>query len=210
MTRVLIASASEVSRSGLASLLAREREIDVVATAATPDAMSRGIVATVPDVIVVESDGDDERSVALVAAAVESGAGPAVVVMTDGPVDLRAVDGRRIGGSAVLPRRAGERELTAAIAAAAAGLIVTHAGADSPQAGAETSRTSRPAATLTPRELEVLRMLGSGLPNKAIALRLRVSAHTVKFHVGSIMAKLHSSSRTEAVTEGIRRGLIYL
>jgi DNA-binding NarL/FixJ family response regulator len=63
---------------------------------------------------------------------------------------------------------------------------------------------------LTERELEVLQLLALGLPNKTIATRLRISEHTVKFHVGSILAKLDASSRTEAVTRAARRGLLAL
>jgi len=61
---------------------------------------------------------------------------------------------------------------------------------------------------ITPREIEVLRMLAEGLPNKEIAGRMRISDHTVKFHISSILEKLGASTRTEAVTIGIRRGLI--
>ena len=53
-------------------------------------------------------------------------------------------------------------------------------------------------------------MMAEGLLNKEIADRLRISEHTVKFHISSIMGKLHASSRTEAVTRGIRRGLVFL
>ena len=63
---------------------------------------------------------------------------------------------------------------------------------------------------LTPRESEVLQMLASGLANKEIATRLAISEHTVKFHVASILGKLGAASRTEAVTLGIRRGLVLL
>ncbi len=63
---------------------------------------------------------------------------------------------------------------------------------------------------LTPRELEVFAMLAEGAGNKAIAWKLAISEHTVKFHVASIMSKLNATSRTEAVSIGIRRGLILL
>jgi DNA-binding NarL/FixJ family response regulator len=73
---------------------------------------------------------------------------------------------------------------------------------------------SRPLAelaeALTPRESEVLQMLASGLANKEIAARLTISEHTVKFHVASILGKLGAGSRTEAVSLGIRRGLVLL
>ncbi len=63
---------------------------------------------------------------------------------------------------------------------------------------------------LTPRETEVLRMVSNGESNKAIAWKLGISEHTAKFHVASILSKLNAGSRTEAVTLGVRLGLIYL
>jgi DNA-binding NarL/FixJ family response regulator len=73
---------------------------------------------------------------------------------------------------------------------------------------------SRPFAELTepltPRESEVLQMLASGLGNKEIAARLAISEHTVKFHVAAILGKLGAASRTQAVSLGIRRGLVLL
>jgi DNA-binding NarL/FixJ family response regulator len=61
---------------------------------------------------------------------------------------------------------------------------------------------------LTPREIDVLEMLAEGFSNKTIAHRLSISDHTAKFHVNSILAKLNAGTRTEAVTRGIRLGLI--
>jgi len=72
------------------------------------------------------------------------------------------------------------------------------------------SRDLFPEEHLTPREQEVLQLMAEGLPNKTIAARLKVSLHTAKFHVASILAKLGASSRTEAVTLGARRGDILL
>jgi DNA-binding NarL/FixJ family response regulator len=64
--------------------------------------------------------------------------------------------------------------------------------------------------TLTAREKEVLEMLGEGASNKSIAYQLNISEHTVKFHVASIFAKLGVNTRTEAVTQALRNGLILL
>ncbi|HLY30664.1 MAG TPA: response regulator transcription factor [Ktedonobacterales bacterium] len=64
--------------------------------------------------------------------------------------------------------------------------------------------------TLTAREREVLQLLAQGFPNKIIAQRLKISEHTAKFHVSSIMTKLGAASRTEAVTLAARRGLLIL
>jgi DNA-binding NarL/FixJ family response regulator len=64
--------------------------------------------------------------------------------------------------------------------------------------------------TLTPRETEVLELLAEGLPNRAIAARLRISDQTVKFHVASISGKLGAANRTDTVRRAVRRGLITL
>ena len=64
--------------------------------------------------------------------------------------------------------------------------------------------------TLTRRELSVLRLVAHGLGNKEIASELGISAHTVKYHLASLLAKLGVHSRTEAVTIGLRRGLVPL
>jgi len=72
------------------------------------------------------------------------------------------------------------------------------------------ARASSEPHLLTWRELQVLRMMAEGLGNKIIADRLGISEHTVKFHIASIFTKLDVSTRTEAVTAGIREGLILL
>ncbi len=63
---------------------------------------------------------------------------------------------------------------------------------------------------LTPRELEVFELLGKGLSNRDIAGVLGISTHTAKYHVGQILAKVGASTRAEAVSEGLRFGLIGL
>jgi len=67
-----------------------------------------------------------------------------------------------------------------------------------------------PPVALTPREIEVLGLLADGASNKIIAHQLGISEHTAKFHVTSILGKLNAGSRTEAVTLGVRMGLVYL
>jgi DNA-binding NarL/FixJ family response regulator len=63
---------------------------------------------------------------------------------------------------------------------------------------------------LTRRELSVLRLVAHGLGNKEIASELGISTHTVKYHLASLLAKLGVHSRTEAVTLGLRKGLVPL
>ena len=68
----------------------------------------------------------------------------------------------------------------------------------------------RSSARLSAREREVLALVAAGISNKGIARELRVSPNTVKFHIASLFAKLGAASRTEAVTQGVRLGLIML
>ena len=63
---------------------------------------------------------------------------------------------------------------------------------------------------LTARELDVLAALGEGLGNRAIAARLGISEHTVKFHLAAIYGKLGATSRADAVRRAFRRGLVHL
>ena len=65
-------------------------------------------------------------------------------------------------------------------------------------------------AALTQRETEVLRLMAQGLGNKGIAAALGISAHTAKYHVAQVLAKLDAHTRTEAVTRGLREGLLPL
>jgi two-component system, NarL family, response regulator YdfI len=109
------------------------------------------------------------------------------------------------GVSAVLEIDAGEGQLAAAVSSAFHGLLVLPAG---------TVETSEPraqlerAAPLTPREIEILGLLAAGDSNKTIAARLSLSVHTVKFHISSILSKLGASSRTEAVSLGLKLGIV--
>ena len=100
---------------------------------------------------------------------------------------------------------ASDEKLAAAVHALASGLHV-HDGKPVPRApfGAELSEP------LTPRELEVLELMAKGLANREIALALGISSHTAKFHVAQILEKAGAATRTEAVRQGLRLGLIGL
>lgn len=112
----------------------------------------------------------------------------------------------RAGICGAIPSDATPQEIEAAVQAVHAGLIVTAPGL-LPQDQSVTEELAEP---LSGRELEVLDLLAEGLPNKLIAHRLNISEHTVKTHVASIFSKLRVSSRTEAVSQAIRRGLVML
>jgi DNA-binding NarL/FixJ family response regulator len=78
------------------------------------------------------------------------------------------------------------------------------------RAGARLDETENSDRALTRRELSVLRLVAQGLGNKEIASELGISTHTVKYHLASLLAKLKVHSRTEAVTIGLRKGLVPL
>jgi DNA-binding CsgD family transcriptional regulator len=103
----------------------------------------------------------------------------------------------------VLPRDADANQIDAAIRAVAAGLIVRWPEAMDSGFGAMHETDGH--ALLTPRELEVLAALAEGMTNKAIARRLTISLHTVKFHVESLFRKLGARTRTEAVAKASER-----
>jgi DNA-binding NarL/FixJ family response regulator len=103
----------------------------------------------------------------------------------------------------VLSRDAGADQIDAAIRAVSAGLIVRLP--DAMDAGFGAMRETDGHTLLTPRELEVLATLAEGMTNKAIARRLNISLHTVKFHVESLFRKLGARTRTEAVAKASER-----
>ena len=107
---------------------------------------------------------------------------------------------------AALPLRATTAELAGAVRAVHAGLLVVHPDVLARAPARDTS--GAPAAPLTAREREILEMMADGAHNRAIATRLGISRHTVKFHVTSILTKLGAESRTEAVTMALRGGLL--
>jgi two-component system, NarL family, response regulator YdfI len=134
----------------------------------------------------------------------------AVVLLSSDPAGAFTPQARRLGVRAVLRDDASAEELEGAIAAARAGLIALHPDALKTSVAARAAEPRGDAASLTPRELEILEMMAEGMSNRTIAGRLSISSQTVKFHVASILAKLGAESRTEAVTFGVRHGLIAL
>ena len=115
-----------------------------------------------------------------------------------------------VGARRMSSRDVTAEQIIAAVHAAAAGLHVmpVEAGVASILRSYTHEPVEEIVEPLTPREMDVLEMLVEGLSTKMIAHRLSISDHTAKFHVNSILAKLNAGTRTEAVTRGIRLGLI--
>jgi len=125
------------------------------------------------------------------------------------PEGIAASDQMFVQYRGVLPRLSSPEEILAGLAAVAAGLQVrAYVPANPLLPGYEPGHTAMPVEALTPRELEVLACLLEGLSNKLIARRLKISEHTAKFHITSILGKLDAQSRTEAVIKAARLGLI--
>jgi DNA-binding NarL/FixJ family response regulator len=214
--RVLVVAAYPAVRAGLVALLAQDRSIQPVEPVQIG---RRGQGWTL-----VERFGDEPAFDAIVvdlAGVVDQGVeelveqlpGVPLVLLGGGP----GGDGRGFGEGpiAYLGPDADGPVLVAAVHAVAAGLTVidpavaTAAGIHTHAPGQDRIETVAVGAEpLTAREREVLRLVADGLPNKTIARQLGISEHTAKFHVGSLLAKLGASSRTEAVTLATRRGLL--
>jgi DNA-binding NarL/FixJ family response regulator len=198
--RVLLVSDDALARAGLAALIAGRNGIEVVGQGGASEASALA-AAREPDVVAWDLGPEGEPPPALGRLEV-----PVVALLWDesqGPEALAA------GARGVVLRDAAPDRLVAALGAVGSGLLVVDAAlADLlPRRRSGGSGLAEP---LTPRESEVLQLLAEGLSNKAIAARLGISEHTAKFHVASVTGKLGASSRTEAVSRGVRRGLITL
>jgi DNA-binding NarL/FixJ family response regulator len=184
--RVLVVGEDPLARSGLVALLAGGDDV-AVAGQASPG------VETPPDLETLHD--------------VAEGRGPALVVLTGG--ESRAPELLGAGARGVLARDTDRPRLVAALQAVALSLVVVDA-----RLAEGALRTRSPAEplveSLTPRELEVLHLIGQGLSNRAIASRLAISEHTAKFHVNAILGKLGAQTRAEAVAQGVRLGLLLL
>lgn len=212
MIRVLIAARSEIMGVGLEALLATYPGLATVGRWQDIASLAPQVETQQPDIVLLELELSDDETLASLEALAAGAHPPALVVLIDDAHGTWVAEALRTGVQAILPRQAHANEIVAAIEAAAVGLVALHRDTIESLLPMLSSalrvlpRSSQQA--LTPREIEVLSMLAEGLGNKVIAWRLGISEHTVKFHLGSIFTKLNASSRTEAVTLGIRQGLI--
>ncbi|HYT24616.1 MAG TPA: response regulator transcription factor [Candidatus Polarisedimenticolia bacterium] len=212
MIRVFIVAASPLIRAGVQSMLADSR-VDIVGSAADLESISGQLVDVEPDVVLVEAGADTHEELLSTLEDAEIAREYPVIVLSEQIKAAWLSDALRAGVRAILPREVTLEQLRAALEAAAAGLLVVHPSElDTvlPATVGSHAPVDELLEPLTRREREVLQMLAAGLANKEIAARLAISDHTVKFHVASILGKLGVSTRTEAVSLGIRRGLVLL
>jgi DNA-binding NarL/FixJ family response regulator len=213
MIRVLVLAESTVVRSGLQAMLREDGRFDPIQCDLSLTELTRLPMPgsrSEPDVVLAEIA--DTRLLSLAPLIGHAERLPLVLLVENVSRSelLRAL---QAGARALLPRTSQPAEIFVAIEAAVAGLTAF---------GQEELDLLLPAATvaehepeplleaLSAREAEVLALMAQGLANKNIADRLNISEHTVKFHVSSILSKLAASSRTEAVTKGLRGGLLVI
>jgi DNA-binding NarL/FixJ family response regulator len=227
--RIFVLSAYPTVRAGLRAVVGARPGWMVVGES-SPGALAGSLAAAsegaVAQVDVLLADVDDLASLATLTATIQPRLGLVAIAAQGGDAALRNGLAGAAGGAGwlgalglgLLPRDAAPEEILAALDAVGHGLVVLERGLAralaSPAPVAPASAGATPIEVhegpLTTRELEVLQLLAEGLPNKIIAQRLKVSEHTAKFHVASIMTKLGAASRTEAVTLAARRGLLLL
>ena len=195
MIRVLVMAPQPGARRDLERIIARDAGLLLIGDESRADVilLGPGAGGHLPRPLCFEHGPDHETP---------------LVVLLDDLERASAARALRAGARAVLPPHASPAAIAAAIRGAAAGLVSVPAALalGAIEGEAEDAR----GGTLTPREREILTLLGEGLVNKEIAVRLGVSEHTVKTHLAAIYEKLDAANRAEAVATGLRRGLIML
>jgi two-component system, NarL family, nitrate/nitrite response regulator NarL len=182
-----------VETAGLRVLLRTGDPVRRQGLAAMVESTGHTLVSDAPDVVLCDLAGS---------ATPPAEAEAPVLALTDHPIsgDLPA---------GVLPREITTNQLDPALRAVAAGLVVRAPGSARSD-GFHAAVDDAFAPLLTPREAEILTLVGQGMSNKAVARALGISFHTVKFHLEALFAKLDATSRAEAVAKGLRSRIIEL
>lgn len=201
MIRVLVAARSSVVRAGLESVVRSSSTLELAGVLDWSLLPATEIEADVLLLDLGDSPVEGLRSMI--------GQTPAVVLFPN-PDTAQVSAALRAGIRGAISRDASSDEIEAAIEAVHAGLVAFSSGSMPDLLSASRPAAEALAEPLSDRELEVLNLIAEGQSNKLIAHALGISEHTVKTHVASIFVKLGAASRTEAVSQAIRRGLIML
>jgi DNA-binding NarL/FixJ family response regulator len=210
--RIIVADDHPIVRDGLVAILSTQPDFAAVGEAATgPEAVNQ-VLTLWPDVLLLDLELPGLDGVAVLRQLQDVNSPVPVIVFTAFDTDERILQAVQAGAQGYLLKGVPRQELFQAIR-------VVHAGGSLLQPIVaskllrQVSRQKNNTLTveaLTARELEVLRLLAQGRPNKEIAAQLVISERTVKFHVSSIMAKLNASNRTEVVSLAAQHGLVEL
>jgi two-component system, NarL family, response regulator YdfI len=210
MLTVAILSSDSTLRDALEQIMRNDRSLSLVRSADTPAMLLSFADINRIDVLLAAP----QRGEHFDWSALRDRFG--LVAILDGAEEESELEAFRSGASAVLDRTARPAEIVAAINAVGHGLFVGHQNTFQNLLGIAPSENKLPQSDstqsplLTRRELEVIAAMADGLSNKAIARRLGISFHTVKFHVAAILEKLGADTRTEAVTKAAQHGIVML
>ncbi len=204
--RVLIVDDHGIVREGLRMLLARDPDLEVVGEAADGAEALEQARQMRPDVVVMDLLMPVMDGIAATQAIRRELPETEVLALTSVLESVSVVEAIRAGAIGYLLKNTRAAELRAAIKAAAAGQVQLSAQAAAYLLGV--IRTPELPEPLTPREMDVLRLLAQGQSNKEIAHALHLVEETVKSHIGHILAKLGVASRTQAVLAAMRSGIV--
>jgi DNA-binding NarL/FixJ family response regulator len=202
--RILVVDDHQLIRVGIATLLLPEPDMKLVGEASNGrEAMTR-FRESVPDVTLMDLQMPEMNGFDAILAIRDEFPGARIIVLTTYAGDAQAQRAIKAGAQGYLLKNLLHKELLQTIRAVHAGrkALATEVAA---QVAEHTGEEG-----LTPKEIEVLRLIASGNANKEIAARLSISEETVKSRVKSILDKLGANDRTHAVTIGLRRGVIEL
>jgi DNA-binding NarL/FixJ family response regulator len=209
--RILVADDHPVVRDGLVAILSTQPDFEVVGEAGTGTEAVERALALQPDVMLLDLEMPELDGVEVLRRLSQINPGIRVIVFTAFDTDERILGAVQAGAQGYLLKGAPRKELFEAVRIVyAGGSLLQPVVASKLLRQVSHQNQAGEAEALTPRELEVLRLLGHGLQNKEIAAQLIISERTVKFHVSSIMGKLGAGNRTEAVTLAAQQGLIEL
>ena len=205
--RVLVVDDHAVVREGLASILAREADLEVVGLAAGGEEGLAMVAELSPDVVLLDMQMPEMHGLEVLER-LNAGdrVSPAVIVLTVHADDELVLNAVRGGAQGYVLKSASRDELVRAIRHVAAGgqrfdeVVVRALLAEEDRQGSE--------PVLTERELDVLRLVAAGFSNKEIAAHLYVGVSTVKTHLDDVYRKLDVSDRAHAVAVALRAGLL--
>jgi two-component system, NarL family, response regulator LiaR len=205
--RVLVVDDHAVVREGLRTFLKLQDGIEVAGEAADGEEAIEAAERLRPDVVLMDLVMPVLDGLAAMRALRERVPDARVIVLTSFADDDKLLPALRAGAAGYLLKNAEPQELARAVRAANAGeaLLDPHVAARLVDALAG---EEEPLDRLTPREREVLQLIGRGFSNRRIAQELRLSEKTVKTHVGHVLAKLGVDDRTQAAVFAVRAGLI--
>ena len=194
-------------RAGLRALL-NDPDILIMSEAINDEQALAFGESLMPQVLLYDLALDHDTTFSTISQIKQNAPGVRVLALSDSSSDSRMMRALQAGARGCLSKIANADELTLAVRQIVDGEMVLPPTAASTLLQQLSGGSS--AEVLSPRELQVVRGVADGLTNKAIALQLGISDHTVKFHLASAMSKLGAASRAEAVALAIQRGLISL